>query len=386
MLMAVLARIAPSAADCAKPSETHILGFPVWATDPNEGTTWGVMPVLLRTCPADQRTEAILAPSVTWNSVIRYTGTLRLYAYPDEDSSLTVIASASTHINYRAVVEWQRAGTWTSEIMGRLQRSAFGRFYGIGPETPESAASSFTGRRAIASAREGRTFAGAFNIGLTLGVEHDRVEDIGVPGLPLAPEVFPDIPGMHGKSTLTWQGLDVRYDDRDGGAFASRGLRLQLSGAVVEGIRGTPSFLRAGADASGIVPELSWLSGAWRFHWSAVSSSEIPFYHQSELGGPFLLRGFADGRFVARQAWTVELEQRVRVLETHFFGVTTEWRIDPFVAAGQVFDTIDGAVSHPRLTAGFGFRAFVHPKTVARIDLATGGEGTNVYVEIGYPY
>lgn len=384
--MAMLASITPSAADCAKPSDTHILGFPVWSTDPNEGTTWGGMPVLLRTCPADERTEWIFAPSVTWNSVIRYTGTLRLYAYPDRNTSLTVIASASTHINYRAYVEWRREGTWTHELMGRVQRNVFARFYGIGPDTPESAASSFTGRRAFAIAREGRTVGGALNVGLTLGVERDGIEDIGVPGLPLAPEMFPEIPGMHGTTTLIWQGLDLRYDDRDGGDYASGGLRMQLSGALVEGISGTPTFLRANAQASQIVPELSWLSGAWRFYWNAVSSSKIPFYQQSELGGPFLLRGFADGRFVARQAWTVEVEQRVRLLETHFFGVTTDWRIDPFVATGQVFDSVDGAFSHPRLAVGLGLRAFVHPNILARIDLANAGEGTNVYVEIGYPY
>jgi hypothetical protein len=33
-----------------------------------------------------------------------------------------------------------------------------------------------------------------------------------------------------------------------------------------------------------------------------------------------------------------------------------------------------------------GLRAFVHPNIVGRVDLATGGEGTKAYVEIGYPY
>jgi hypothetical protein len=28
----------------------------------------------------------------------------------------------------------------------------------------------------------------------------------------------------------------------------------------------------------------------------------------------------------------------------------------------------------------------VHPNIVGRVDLATGGEGTKAYVEIGYPY
>jgi hypothetical protein len=33
-----------------------------------------------------------------------------------------------------------------------------------------------------------------------------------------------------------------------------------------------------------------------------------------------------------------------------------------------------------------GFRAFVHPNVLGRVDVASGGEGIKVYVELGYPY
>jgi hypothetical protein len=66
--------------------------------------------------------------------------------------------------------------------------------------------------------------------------------------------------------------------------------------------------------------------------------------------------------------------------------VVADWRADPFVAAGQVFSSLGRALSRPRLTTGVGLRAFIHPNLVGRVDLATGGEGLSVYVEIGYPY
>ena len=99
-----------------------------------------------------------------------------------------------------------------------------------------------------------------------------------------------------------------------------------------------------------------------------------------------LLRGFTEGRFVDRQAWTLELEQRIRVLRTHIFGVVADWRVDPFVAAGQVFDRLDDAASRPRTAVGAGLRAFVHPNILGRVDVAYAGEGVKVYVELGYPY
>jgi hypothetical protein len=66
--------------------------------------------------------------------------------------------------------------------------------------------------------------------------------------------------------------------------------------------------------------------------------------------------------------------------------VTADWRLDPFVGLGQVFGATDRALSHPRVAAGVGFRALVRPNVLGRVDVATGGEGWKVYVEIGYPY
>ncbi|HEX7842718.1 MAG TPA: BamA/TamA family outer membrane protein [Kofleriaceae bacterium] len=386
---AVIAAAATASAECAAELATKIMPLPVWATSPNEGSTWGTMPVFLHICTEDQRTEWLVAPSVTWNSVIHLTGTVRLFAYPDPDTTLTVIASASTRINYRFLAVWQQLpkadDAWTDEATLRVDRSAFARFYGLGPDTPESSETSYTAAHVIASERRGYNLIEHVNAGISLGVEHDGIEDRGVPGLPLAPDVFPDTPGMHG-ATVLWQGVDVRYDDRDGGDYAEQGVRLDAWGAVVEGLSGSPTFLRVGAQARGVVPELSWLSGAARLAWNGVTASNAAFYHQSSLGGSFLLRGFPEGRFVDRQAWTIEAEQRIRVLQTHIFGVVADWRVDPFLAAGQVFGGFGSALSHPRLTGGVGLRAFVHPNLVGRLDVASGGEGLAVYVEIGYPY
>jgi hypothetical protein len=376
-------------AECTVALDTKIVPLPVWATSPSEGNTWGAMPVFLRVCPGDGRTQWLFAPSVTWNSVIHETATLRFYDYPDPDTTLTVIASASTRINARLVAQWQRLppapGAWTDEATLHVERTAFARFYGLGPDTPASAQASYTSVRMFAGERRGRNLADHVNVGVNAGAERDAVEDRGVPGLPLAPEVFPEAPGMRG-ATLLWQGLDVRYDDRIGADYAERGVRLETSAAVVEGLAGSPTFLRFGAQARGILPELPWLSGAARLAWSAVTAADAPFYQQSTLGGSFLLRGFTEGRFVDRQAWTIETEQRIRVLRTHLFGVVADWHADPFLTAGQVFGSVGRALARPQIAAGVGLRAFVHPNLVGRIDLATGGEGLAVYVEIGYPY
>jgi hypothetical protein len=384
-----LALAGRAAAVCPSRLTTQLVPLPVYATQPNEGATWGVLPVILRVCPDDQRTEAIIAPSLTWNSVIRYTGTFRLFRYPTPETTYTVIGSVSTRTNFEVLLRRLRlptaAGATTDEVWFRARRSVFERFFGFGPDSPPSAESSYTSRRYVVSARGGLNLVEHLNAGVTLTLERDEVESIGVPNLPLTTQAFPLAPGIHG-ATLASQGLDVRYDDRVGGDYAERGFRLDVGGAVVEGLDGSPTFLRGGFQVRGVVSEAPRLSGAARLYVSAGSSRGAPFYQQSALGGSSLLRGFQEGRFVARQAWTLELEQRFRVMRTGIFGVVTDWRVDPFVATGQVFDRLSEAVSRPRPTAGVGLRAFVHPNVVGRIDVALAGEGVKVYVEIGYPY
>jgi hypothetical protein len=378
------------AAECAGALETKLVPLPVYATLPNEGSTFGAMPVFLRVCEANGRTNTILAPSVTWNDVIHATGTFRVFHYPSDDKALTFIASVSTRINSGLVLLWQdlpaAVGATTSEAEFRLQRSAFYRFFGLGPDTLPEAESSYTRVRAHGDARRGLNLGGNWNAGLTVLLHVDRVQDVGVPGLPLSRREHPSDPGMDG-STIAGQTVDVRFDSRPNREYSERGFFADASAGVLEGISGAPAaYLQGAVRLRFLHPEAGFISGAARFDWTSVSTGRVPFYAQSTLGGSFLLRGFTEDRFIDQNAWTFEVEQRIRFLQTHIYGVTADWRVDPFIAVGQVYGPLSQAFSRPRLAGGFGFRAWVHPNVLGRIDVASGGEGWKVYVEIGYPY
>lgn len=374
---------------CEGETGTRLVPLPVYATLPNEGDTYGLMPVFLRVCEANDRTTSIIAPSFTWNDVIQWTGTFRFYHYPSEDQALTFIASLSTRINSGVLLQWRdlpRApGDPTTEIDLRWQRSVFYRFFGFGPDTSSDAETSYTRVRVHLSARRGLNLGRAWNAGATLLLHHDRVQDLGVPHLPLSPRVFPGAPGMQG-STILGQGVDLRYDTRPHAEFSEEGFFAGAEAGLVEGLSGSPTYLRGALRMRALHPELGWLSGAARLDWTAVSTPNAPFYDQSTLGGSFLLRGFTEDRFIDQGAWTVELEQRIRLFQTGIYGVTADWRVDPFIAVGQVYRSLPHAFSKPQVAAGVGFRAWVRPNVLGRVDLATGGEGLKIYVEIGYPY
>jgi Omp85 superfamily domain len=375
--------------DCLGGLDTRLVPLPVYSTLPNEGDTFGAMPIFLRVCDATERTESIIAPSVTWNDVIHWTGTLRWFHYPADDKTLTVIASVSTRINSGLLIQWRDLpladGAFTTDLDLRWQRSAFYRFFGLGPDTPSGAETSYTRVRAHGSARRGLNLGGHWNAGVALLLHHDLVQDLGVPGLPLSRRTFPAVPGMEG-STILGQTIDLRYDNRPNTEYSERGFFANAGVSVVEGLGGSPAYLRGAVRLRALHPETIWLSGAARLDWSVISTPGVPFYDQSTLGGAYLLRGFTEDRFIDQNSWTVEFEQRIRILRTHIYGVTADWRIDPFIAVGQVYASVHHAFSEPRVTGGVGLRAWVRPNILGRIDLATGGEGLKVYVEIGYPY
>jgi hypothetical protein len=389
LIAPLLAAAAAASADCPGKIGTRLIPLPVYATEPNEGSTYGGMPVFLRICEATGRTESITAPSFTWNAIIDATATLRYYGYPSDAQSLTIIASVSTRINSNVLLRLfdvpRERGLFTRELELRWERSVFYRFFGFGPDTAGSQETSYTRLRAHANLRGGLNLGGGFNAGVALLVHRDDVQDIGVPGLLLSKRAFPAAPGMLGSTTLG-EVVDLAYDDRPSGDYSDRGKFADLAIGAVEGLAGSPSFARGRLRLTALAPELGFLSFAGHFEASFVTSSNAPFYDQSSLGGSFLLRGFTENRFVDQNAWTLEAEQRVRLLTLRILGVTADWRVDPFVGIGQVFSSLDHGLSRPRPTAGVGFRAFVHPNVLGRIDVATGGEGLKVYVEIGYPY
>ena len=358
---AALLLVRTAGADCTHSISKQILGVPIWSTSPNEGNTWGAMPILLGICPDDHHTSWLLAPSVTWNSSIHYTGTARWFQYPDPDSTLTVIISGSTHVNFVLYGAWQHLptaeGEYTDETVLRVDRSLFARFFGIGPDTPQSAETSYTLFRAFFTERRGITSAtistsGYGRLRARWRRRHRRRQSAarsrGVPGR-----------ARHARCDAAVAGhrSALRHAPRSR-LLRSRRARAAV-GAIVEGISNSPTFVRGGFQASVLWPEIDRLAGAARVSWRGVSSSSAPFYQQSELGGSMYLRGFEEGRFYDRQAWTVEVEQRVRLLRTTLMGVTADWRIDPFVTAGQVFGDWSQIASKPQIAAGVGMRVFV---------------------------
>ena len=368
---------------------SKLIPLPIYATQPNEGSTFGVMPVILQVDKNTERTVSIWAPSLTWNATIKDTGTFRWFHYPNDHQSMTITGGASTHVNYGGLFIWdnqpREAQVWTDTVWFRWGRNIFYRFFGEGPDTTLGEQSSHTRIKADVWYRRGYTVMPHLNIGGRVEFARDVVQPIGVSGLPLSTDAFAGTPGMGG-STVASESLDIRYDTRTEGDYSSNGEYVDLSLGPSEGISQSPQYWSASFEAKGLFQEFDGLQGGARMYWSYESDPNTPFYHQSSLGGSYLMRGFSEDRFFDQGAWTVEIEQRIRLWQWHIYGVTSDWRVDPFFAVGQVYDGNKGPFSHVREAGGLGFRAWVRPNVLGRVDVAIAGEGIATYVELGYPF
>jgi hypothetical protein len=363
--------------------------LPMYTTVPNEGSTYGAMPVFVLVNPQGA-IHQIYAPSISWNKAAGLNTTFRYYRYPSVFDSFSFIAAASTRWNRTVLVTYDHLprteGRLTLEFVGSARRNIFFRFFGLGPDSKQEDESSYTRTTGVATARVGYNLPAFLNAGIRLTVRGDRPIEHAVFGLPPLQQVHPDAPGLGGAGMFSAV-ASLRYDTRDILDYSPQGVALELAGGYTHGLSGFDRFGHISGQARALLMETSWLQGAARIMWRhQLGGDDVPFYYQSSLGGEAFLRGFPDDRFIDRGAWEAEIEQRFRVLRARIFGVTTDWRIDPFVAVGQVFPTVTSMFSHPRVTAGIGLRTWVHPNVLGRVDVAYGGEGIEAYVVLGYPF
>ena len=268
----------------------------------------------------------------------------------------------------------------------RVRRNLFYRYFGLGPDTTPEGESSYTRLFAIASARFGWNVIRNLNVAAFGEIRGNRPELHAIEACPRRRCLYPDAPGLDGAALLR-QGLALRYDTREHGDYTATGFASELSATWPKGSSAPASSPRSSGTARVLVPETSWLQGAARVYWRQLISGGTTCRSTTRRAwAASSCFGVSRDRFIDMGAWEVEVEQRIRLFQTHIFGVVADWRIDPFVAAGQVYGTTRALGRTSASRPGAGLRMWVNPNILGRVDLAYAGEGLRAYVVLGYPY
>ena len=242
-------------------------------------------------------------------------------------------------------------------------------YFGIGPDTLESAKTTFgvaaTHAVAHATLRPTRWM----NIDGEIGVLSPTLKDQG-PG-PVAdsdhPNFIPTQVAMtidtrnfrdHPTSGVLLRGAAAHYDDRDTGAFSHRRYEGQAAGFV-------PMF-----------GERVVLALHGQVVTTPLENGNVPFYMMPALGGATSLRSFADYRFHDRSTLLAQAELRLALM--------THVDLAFFADAGNVAARVED-LNLDKQSFGAGLRLHTRRTTFARLDVANGEEGWRVLFRLTDP-
>ena len=233
-------------------------------------------------------------------------------------------------------------------------------YFGVGPDTHESARTSFgieaTHVVAHATLRPARWF----DIDAEIGVLTPSLKDGGLNGSVPAgnqPTFVPTQLSMtidtrnfreHPTSGVLLRGAAAHYEDRDTGAFTHRRYEGEAAGFL-------PMFgERVVLALHGLVVTAPQEDGS------------VPFYLLPSLGGANSLRSFTDYRFHDRSMLQANAELRLAMM--------THVDLAFFADAGNVAPRIE-QLDLDKQSFGAGLRFHTRRQTFARIDMANGAEG-----------
>jgi hypothetical protein len=380
------------------PQTSPFIPIPEIDTDPNGGTTIGLLPVFLLT-DAQQQIRRIVAADVTYNSTLGIGGGVRLLSYPSDDVQWYITASGTEKITRSLDILYSSGLTrqkWWS-FDGRLvyDRDPTDRFFGLGNNSNERQESNYTTEQGYIEARVGLNYTPALQLALNIRPRFVQIERGAFSSQPFIGNQFPRLQGLRGTNEFLTR-LILSYDTRDSITIPRSGNQIALfAGLTDQSFLSSVSYSLFGLDARhfrSLSPRVT-LAGHIAFRYMPVGT-DVPFWALSRLGGDRSiigeqqpLRGFGTGRFVDNNLFVANVEVRTRAFELDIFTTRALFEVAPFIDIGRVFhDLGTNPFRHLHPVGGIGFRGIAAPFVVGYVDVGYGGEGVAVFSGVNYPF
>jgi len=363
------------------PATAPFIPIPEIGTDPNSGTTVGVIPTWVQTDEQDE-IHRIIAPDVMHNTYFGYGVHGRIYAYPSPDEQWSVVAGVKERVERSFVAQLQRGRSrekrWSLATSLVFDRDGTPRFFGIGNNTPYSAQTNYTNQQQSLQAQVGLNLSHAWQLQYTARLSIVDVLPGTLPDIPSIETRFPDIPGL-GTTRALLNRLAVVYDTRDDIVVPRSGVEwVTYGGFASRGVLEDSLYSEAGVDGRVFWPlardTILAAHAALRY---LPSAEQLPFWalsciggEQSEIGGTQPLRGFGAGRFCDRNSFSASAEVRQRVWSLRVFSTHVDLELTPFADVGRVFEgTSTSPLTQLHKVGGIGFRGLARPFVVGYVDV-----------------
>ncbi|HMA00621.1 MAG TPA: BamA/TamA family outer membrane protein [Steroidobacteraceae bacterium] len=392
-------QLPPAAPGWFNPATAPFIPVPLIGTDPNSGTTLGLLPVWLKT-DDQHEIRRIIAPDILHNPYFGYGVDGRLYAYSSEDEQWSVDAGIKQRVERTFDAEYQlgrlRDQRWSVNYSLIYDRSGVPRFYGIGNDSPKSNETNYTNSQELAQVQVGLNLNHAWQLLYTGRMRSVDVTAGTLAGIPTLESRFGHILG-DGTTNVLLNRFAIIYDTRDDLTVPSHGMEwiAYAGGAARNGILNDSLYSEAGVDGRNFWPIAARTVLAAHMALRYLpSANQVPFWALSNLGGgdsqtggDQALRGYGQGRFSDRNSFAASAELRRTVLSFDAVSTRVDVELAPFVDLGRVFSrTSTLPFEQLHHVIGVGFRGIARPFVVGKVDVGYGSEGVAIFTGLNYPF
>lgn len=380
------------------PDTWPFIPVPEIATDPNGGTTVGILAAVLYTDSKNQITD-IFAPDVETNTTLGPGGTFRFLSYPSEDTNWYATAGGQEKIARRVDVDYQTGRTrkqwWSFEGRFYFEKDPTERFFGVGNDSRLGNQTNYTTNQLYGLAVLGLNFTEDLQLALSVRPRRVRIQHGGFDSVPPIFRLFPHQKGIEGGSEVLNQAV-FSYDTRDSLQVPRKGgLALVYFAIADRRFLSSVSYTRFGGELRRYykINDKITLAGHAFVEYNP-SGSETPFWSMGRLGGQEslltdqeTLRGYGAGRFIDNNVAVASGEVRTRVYDRDIFGTHGVLELAPFLDIGRVAHNLGfSPFDELHTVGGIGFRGIAEPFVVGFVDVGYGGEGVALFSGINYPF
>lgn len=377
-------------------ADSTLIPLPEIIVDPNEGTTVGVLPVIL-VATESKSVRSIIAPDVRYNDTFGVYPTIRFFDYPDPKQKYFLIGGKGTKIGEYFEADYSGQDLLEGWVdlwgNGKHEQDPFERFYGFGNDTPSSNESNYTSSTERASLWAGLNFYGSLQAFWQTRVSEVRVGRGGVTHLPQVREAasgFSMVNGVTG-STTVGEEFGIAFDNRDVHDIPTQGLYADASIELVDKALGSShSYIKydfEGKEFIPLRPDKKFVLALHGLIGYLQHGNNAPFYERNSVGGVHSLRAYGTRRFTDNNCVVLQAELRTNVYEREIFGVRAHLEVAPFIDVAKVFNTSrEFPLEDMHLVGGLGIRAVVVPQVVAFVDFGSSGGSPAVFTGIDYPF
>jgi len=382
------------------PSTAPFIPVPLIGTDPNSGTTLGILPVWIKT-DDNHEIRRIIAPDILHNPYFGWGVDGRLYAYSSVDKQWSVDAGIKQRVERTIDAEYQigrlRDQRWSLNYSLIYDRSGVPRFFGIGNRTRKSNETNYTNSQKLAQVQVGLNLNHDWQLLYTGRLRQVDVTPGTLSGIPSLETVFGDIPGV-GTTNMVLNRLSLIYDTRDDLTVPNHGMQwIAYGGAATRsGILNDSMYSEAGFDGRNFWPVAprTVLAAHVTVRYLPSTSDRVPFWAlssvgggESQTGGDQPLRGYGEGRFYDRNSFSAGAELRRTVLSLDAVSTRVDIEMAPFLDLGRVFSrTSTLPFEQLHHVVGVGFRGIARPFVVGKVDVGYGSEGVAIFTGLNYPF